>query len=700
MFFTEIKTASVTKSSSGVTQGVEVWAIAMVTDPEEVGFYRGGGLPSDTMAENLNFNMTRAVNGAWEDKKKLPPGSQLHLDLRLSRPVVVVAAGLRFDPALRGSKSAKTKKTVGFSSKAAKNADDSSSRTNSGRDCEDAEIGRLVPFLVVYDMHIDTSLTSVYGLSQVIKFNSDDDKKDDLSNKRKRGESPSVNIPSKDSSKNWPGGGLAKNCGAGGTIKTKSTTAPTSSLVAPPKDGKKSVPKPSCFQCIPLPNKATSIKLGMAVSKMVLSPCGRFLVVCLSQSKEALLKEHNDDIEASSSPRQSVEESTESDSAKDGALGRQKDMLLVYSVLGGPGGVIVKIVESPCIQHFYESAGKVPVDIIDLPVSQSPHLRECSEELGCHCLFASACIDGVLRIFSIRGHETSVEQEMLPPPATPNDSADRVSGSSDEEMGKGSATCLDLSLAGIEKPSSKEMALPRVVPDELKFTRLVFCHVLGLDRLSACQQNGSMILINLSKPEELDTSGDEDEEYKPFWFEDDLLRKASSDDVDGAEVTIKDSIQQSPSKLFPFLLTEKTLCESTLASCLKLTTFSPGCPRLSVTAPTYWIEITQSLQQRRNAQHLHQHQSTNNTFQSRATAALYPHALLMGPMEATRTWTLDLESNSWDEHVFELLVSSASTSVPKNSTITVGQITVKLLLAKQKSNESDIEVNTEWNYSQ
>lgn len=72
-----------------------------------------------------------------------------------------------------------------------------------------------------------------------------------------------------------------------------------------------------------------------------------------------------------------------------------------------------------------------------------------------------------------------------------------------------------------------------------------------------------------------------------------------------------------------------------LSSLYDLTRFENLVPRFSATVPPCWSEIQQEQQQRRHPQHLHQ--------QGEAT-------------QHTRSWRLQPDSTSWDEHLFELVL--------------------------------------------
>ncbi|CAG6018162.1 unnamed protein product [Menidia menidia] len=88
------------------------------------------------------------------------------------------------------------------------------------------------------------------------------------------------------------------------------------------------------------------------------------------------------------------------------------------------------------------------------------------------------------------------------------------------------------------------------------------------------------------------------------------------------------------------LLVEQPLATESLMSLVEMTRFETLTPRFSATVPPCWAEVQQEQQQRRHPQHLHQ--------QHHGDAAQH-----------TRTWKLQSDSSSWDEHVFELVLPKA-----------------------------------------
>lgn len=112
------------------------------------------------------------------------------------------------------------------------------------------------------------------------------------------------------------------------------------------------------------------------------------------------------------------------------------------------------------------------------------------------------------------------------------------------------------------------------------------------------------------------------------------------------------------------LLVDQPFTLEILTSLVELTCFETLTPRFSATVPPCWVEVQQEQQQRRHPQHLHQ--------QHHGDAAQH-----------TRTWKLQTDSNSWDEHVFELVLPKACM---------VGHVDFKFVLNSNITNIPQIQV--------
>ncbi|KAL6101444.1 birc6 [Pungitius sinensis] len=184
---------------------------------------------------------------------------------------------------------------------------------------------------------------------------------------------------------------------------------------------------------------------------------------------------------------------------------------------------------------------------------------------------------------------------------------------------------LDLStlevLAKVEPPK-KEGPAEETDP----FVSVTYCS--GTDRLCACTKGGELHFLQIGGVCDDIDDGD--------MFIDGPLSK-------GAELfegTKPSSNPSSPGITGVDLLVDQLLTTESLMSLVELTRFETLTPRFSATVPPCWVEVQQEQQQRRHPQHLHQ--------QHHGDAAQH-----------TRTWKLQSDGSSWDEHVFELVLPKA-----------------------------------------
>uniref|UniRef100_A0A7N8WZL8 Dual E2 ubiquitin-conjugating enzyme/E3 ubiquitin-protein ligase BIRC6 n=1 Tax=Mastacembelus armatus TaxID=205130 RepID=A0A7N8WZL8_9TELE len=185
---------------------------------------------------------------------------------------------------------------------------------------------------------------------------------------------------------------------------------------------------------------------------------------------------------------------------------------------------------------------------------------------------------------------------------------------------------LDLStlevLAKVEPPK-KEGSAEETDP----FVSVTYCS--GTDRLCACTKGGELHFLQIGGVCDDIDDGD--------MFIDGPLSKGAEMLLEGAKPFSNPS---SPGITGVDLLVDQPLTTESLMSLVELTRFETLTPRFSATVPPCWVEVQQEQQQRRHPQHLHQ--------QHHGDAAQH-----------TRTWKLQSDSSSWDEHVFELVLPKA-----------------------------------------
>ncbi|XP_065488813.1 baculoviral IAP repeat-containing protein 6 isoform X6 [Caloenas nicobarica] len=208
---------------------------------------------------------------------------------------------------------------------------------------------------------------------------------------------------------------------------------------------------------------------------------------------------------------------------------------------------------------------------------------------------------------------------------------------------------LDLSnfeiLAKVEPPKKEGTEEPDM------FVSVIYCS--GTDRLCACTKGGELHFLQIG---------------------------GTCDDIDEADIlvdgSLSKSVEQSSEGTKPLsnpsspgitgvdLLVDQPFSLETLTSLVELTRFETLTPRFSATVPPCWVEVQQEQQQRRHPQHLHQ--------QHHGDAAQH-----------TRTWKLQTDGNSWDEHVFELVLPKACM---------VGHVDFKFVLNSNITNIPQIQV--------
>ncbi|XP_053567827.1 baculoviral IAP repeat-containing protein 6 isoform X7 [Bombina bombina] len=183
------------------------------------------------------------------------------------------------------------------------------------------------------------------------------------------------------------------------------------------------------------------------------------------------------------------------------------------------------------------------------------------------------------------------------------------------------------------------------------FVSVVYCS--GTDRLCACTKGGELHFLQIG--------GASDDLDETDILVDGTLSKATEQLMEGVKPLSNPS---SPGITGVDLLVEQLFSIEMLTCLVELTRFETLIPRFSATVPPCWVEVQQEQQQRRHPQHLHQ--------QHHGDAAQH-----------TRTWKLQNDSASWDEHVFELVLPKACM---------VGHVDFKFLLNSNITNIPQIQV--------
>ncbi|KAG7200149.1 hypothetical protein KM043_000587 [Ampulex compressa] len=169
-----------------------------------------------------------------------------------------------------------------------------------------------------------------------------------------------------------------------------------------------------------------------------------------------------------------------------------------------------------------------------------------------------------------------------------------------------------------------------------KFISAAYCN--SLERLCACTSNGALHFF---------VTTDE---------EDSIEEKDDAEDVNMVtdEITSENTIPStslSPAYSEQLLAHKTDLTYSNLRILYELTRFDRHSPAYSATVPPCWSEMMQAQRLRRHPQHLHQSEDQHHT----------------------RTWRLQNDVTTWDEHVFEL-------TLPRSTSGNIGHVDVRFSL--------------------
>ncbi|XP_069180397.1 baculoviral IAP repeat-containing protein 6 isoform X6 [Procambarus clarkii] len=175
-------------------------------------------------------------------------------------------------------------------------------------------------------------------------------------------------------------------------------------------------------------------------------------------------------------------------------------------------------------------------------------------------------------------------------------------------------------------------------PSSRHFNNVVYCN--SLERLCVSCDDGRVNLIQLRKETEMGKEPD--------------TTASSTTSAASVPSTAAPALTREPELTPGELLANQELSQEVLDKCVELTQFQTGCPKFVATVPPCWSEIIQAQKQRRNPQHLQQHADD---------------------MDTTRTWRLESDSSTFDEHLFELLLPAGASGV---GAVQVGHVDLKL----------------------
>ncbi|EFN66625.1 Baculoviral IAP repeat-containing protein 6 [Camponotus floridanus] len=173
--------------------------------------------------------------------------------------------------------------------------------------------------------------------------------------------------------------------------------------------------------------------------------------------------------------------------------------------------------------------------------------------------------------------------------------------------------------------------------DGKKFISATYCN--SLERLCVCTSDGTLHFFITAEEED---STEEKEDV-------DDVNMGSEGNCSNENVAPSTS---TSSVCHDQLLAHKSnFSYSDLRLLYELTRFDRHSPAYSATVPPCWNEMMQAQRQRRHPQHLHQSEDQHHT----------------------RTWRLQSDATTWDEHVFEL-------TLPRSASGSIGHVDVRFTL--------------------
>ncbi|XP_012256631.2 baculoviral IAP repeat-containing protein 6 isoform X2 [Athalia rosae] len=172
-----------------------------------------------------------------------------------------------------------------------------------------------------------------------------------------------------------------------------------------------------------------------------------------------------------------------------------------------------------------------------------------------------------------------------------------------------------------------------------KFVSATYCN--SRERLCVCTNDGALHFFSTMEEED---STEEKEDINDVNMAPDT-GTTNNDEIAPSTSTSSVSYQD------PILAHRSNLTYSDLRTLYELTRFDRHSPAYGATVPPCWSEMMQAQRQRRHPQHLHQSEDQHHT----------------------RTWRLQNDSTTWDEHVFEL-------TLPRSAAGSVGHVDVRFSL--------------------
>ncbi|KAL7288200.1 hypothetical protein TKK_0017750 [Trichogramma kaykai] len=204
--------------------------------------------------------------------------------------------------------------------------------------------------------------------------------------------------------------------------------------------------------------------------------------------------------------------------------------------------------------------------------------------------------------------------------------------------GQMAVVCRDGIIRLLDLASLKTITETNSEDQNQKFISAAYCS--RLDKLCACTKDGALHFFNITNEDE--SSEDKDSVTS------DMIVDANSDEN---ELNTPSTSRSSNINSELMLANKQNLSHADLQMLYGLTRFDWHSPAYGANVPPCWSEMMQAQRQRRYPQHLHQQEDQHHT----------------------RTWRLQSDGTSWDDHLFEL-------TLPRNAAGNVGHVDVRFTL--------------------
>ncbi|XP_033217381.1 baculoviral IAP repeat-containing protein 6 isoform X2 [Belonocnema kinseyi] len=229
--------------------------------------------------------------------------------------------------------------------------------------------------------------------------------------------------------------------------------------------------------------------------------------------------------------------------------------------------------------------------------------------------------------------ETPVEHVLLP---IQEKNKGNFAESGEEPFGQVALVCKDGVVRVLNLSNLKTVTKARL--EGQKFVSAAYC--TSLERLCACTSDGALHFFATTVEDELTEEKEDSDDLSM------ITEISCVNEQEEPSTSTSSTVYQEP-----IIAHRNNLNYNDLKALYELTKFDRHSPAYRATVPPCWSEMMQAQRQRRYPQHLHQAEDQHHT----------------------RTWRLQNDASTWDEHVFEL-------TLPRSASGVVGHVDVKFNL--------------------